>query len=123
MKRLSLLMILIVLMLLIVTGCKKQSFVGDSTGNNVQFIMDYSILNGTKTHEIKLEKGASVNVIIENESGKLDILVADTNGEEIYKGNNATSRTFSLKILKADTYKFSVTGSNAKGSVSFKVAD
>lgn len=123
MKKLSLLMILSVLILLIATGCRKQVFVGSSTGNDVQYIIDFSVLNSTKTHEIKLEKGTTINVIIEKKSGKLDILVSDSNGEKIYKSDNANSAKFSLVMPKTDLYKFSVTGSNAKGSVSFKVAD
>ncbi|MBU3130543.1 PPC domain-containing protein [Clostridium tagluense] len=124
MKKLYLLMILSVLIFLIgTTGCRKQVFSGSSTGNETQFLMEYSILNCTKTHDIKLEKGTTINVVIENKSGNLDIFVSDSNGEKIYKGDNATSGNFSLEVPKTDTYKFSVKGSNAKGSVSFKVAD
>ena len=85
--------------------------------------MDYSILNCTKTHDIKLEKGTTINVVIKNKYGNLHIFVSNSNGEEIYKGDNPTSGKFSLEVPKTDTYKFSVTGSNANGSVSFKVAD
>ena len=122
MKKLSLLMILCMLILFGVIGCRTQVFVGNSTGNDTQFLMDYSILNCTRTHDIKLEKGSTINVIIENKSGNLDIFVSDTNGEKIYKGDDVTSWKFSFEIPKTDTYKISVTGSNAKGSVSFKVA-
>lgn len=122
MRKCSLLMILIVLTLLIATGCRKQVFIGSSTGNSAKFKLDYSILNSTKTHEIKLKKEATINVIIENKSGELDILVSDSNGEKIYKGDNVTSGKFSIEIPKTDTYKFSVAGSNAKGSVSFTLA-
>jgi threonine dehydrogenase-like Zn-dependent dehydrogenase len=75
------------------------------------------------THDMKLEKGAVINVIIENTSGYLDILITDSNGEKMYKGDDAASGKLSIEIPKTDTYKFSVTGSNAKGSVSFKVAN
>jgi len=116
-------MILSVLILLITTGCRKQVFSGSITGNEKLLLMDYSILNSTKTHDIKLEKGEIINVVIENKSGNLDILVSDSNEEKLYKADNATSGKFSFKIPKTDTYKFSITGSNAKGSVSFKVDD
>lgn len=123
MKKLSLLTILSVLILVIATACAKQVFNGSSTSNDTQFIMDYSVLNCTKTHEIILEKDASINVTIENKSGRVDIFVEDADGKKIYKGDDATSGKFLLKIPKTSTYKFSVTGSKAKGSVSFKVAD
>ena len=123
MKKLSLLIILCMVLLFGAVGCQTQVFVGNSTSSAKQFLLDYTILNSTKTHDIKLEKGSTVNVIIENKSGNLDIIISDTNGEKIYKGDNAASGKFSLQIPKTDTYKFSVTGRNAKGSVSFKIAD
>ena len=123
MKKLSLLMILSVLILLGASGCEQQVFSGSSTGNDTQFLLDYTILNCTKTHDIKLEKGTSIDVEIENKSGGLHIYVKNSNGKEIYRGDNTTSGKFSLQIAKTDTYMFSVTWSNAIGSVSFKVAD
>jgi hypothetical protein len=124
MKKLFLSMILsVLLMLVIFTACSKQVFDGSCTGNDEQFVVDYSVLNCTKTHEIKLEKGATINVIVESKSGRVDILVVDENGEEIYKGDNASSGKFLIDILKTGLYKFSVTGSNAKGSVNFRVAN
>jgi hypothetical protein len=72
---------------------------------------------------MKLEEGTIINVTIENKSGQLDIVVAGTSGQEIYKGNNAVSGNFTVQIPKTDTYKFSITGRKAKGSVSFIAAD
>jgi hypothetical protein len=122
MKKLSLFMILSVLILILATACNKQVFNGSRTSNDAQFILQYSILNSTKTHEIKLEKGSIINVIIESKSGSVDVFVEDAEGEKIYKGDDTASGKFSLEIPKTSTYKFSVTGKNAKGSVSFKTA-
>lgn len=122
MKKLCLLMLLAILTLIMATGCRKQIFDGSSTGNDAHFILRYSILNSTKTHEIKLEKGTTINVIIESKDGHVDVFVEDADGEKIYKGNDAASGKFSLEIPKTSTYKFSVTGNDAKGSVSFKIA-
>ena len=123
MKKLSLSMILCLFILVLTTACTKQVFDGSRSSNDKQFILDYSVMNCTKTQDMKLEEGTTVNVIIENNSGRVDIFVEDAHGEKIYKGDDADSGEFSLKIPKTDTYTFSVTGSNAKGSVSFKVAD
>jgi hypothetical protein len=123
MKKLSISVILIALILVITTSCSKQVYSGSFTGNDVQFITDYSILNGTKTSEMKLKEGTKINVVIESKSGNVNVLIADANGEKIYKGDNATSGKFSLTVPKTGTYIFSVTGHNAKGGVSFKVAD
>lgn len=120
-KKFSIVMILSISVLFIFIGCAKQTFNGSSTGNDEQFIIDYSIMNCTKTNDMKLEKGAKINVVTENKSGKLDIFIANSTGEKIYKGDNVTSGKFSVEVPKADTYKISVTGENAKGNVSFKV--
>lgn len=71
---------------------------------------------------MNLKEGANINVIIENKSGRVDILVSNADGKVIYKGDDAASGKFSLKIPKTGIYKFSVNGSKVKGSVSFKVA-
>jgi hypothetical protein len=123
MKRIILSFVLAALVIFFTAGCGKQVFNGSSTGNDTQFLLDYSILNCTKTHEMKLKEGTNINVIIESSSGRVDILVVGSNGDEIYRGDNASSGEFALKIPKSDTYKFSVTGSDAKGSVSFKTSD
>jgi hypothetical protein len=109
-------------MFLAITGCGKQVFDGSSTGNDEQFILDYSIMNCTKTDDMKLEKGANINVVIDNKSGHSDILITDSNGEKIYRGDDVASGKFTVAVPKAGTYKFSVTGKNAKGSISFKVS-
>lgn len=119
-KKISIAVILSALALMIFAGCEKRTFNGSSTGNDEEFIIDYSIMNCTKTNEMKLKEGTKVNVVIENKSGKLDILITNSNGEKIYKGDNVSSSKFSIEILKEDTYKVSVTGENAKGNVSFK---
>lgn len=120
-KKISMVMILSMFVFLIITGCGKQIFDGSSTGNDEQFIIDYSIMNCNKTNDMKLEKGANINVIIENKSGHLDILITNSSREKIYKGDDATSGEFSIEVPKTDTYKFSVTGKNAKGRVSFRL--
>ena len=115
---------ILISLVLIVAGCGNESvFDSSRSSNDKQFIMNYSTLNDIKTHEMKLKEGTIVNVIIRNESGRIDILVANVEGQEIYRGDNASSGKFSLKIPKTGTYKFSVAGSKAKGGVSFKVAE
>lgn len=123
MKKLSFLIILSILMLTLAVSCGDQVFNGNRTSNDKQFILDYSVLNRTETHEMKLQEGSKINVVVESKSGSVDILVTDSNGLVIYKANNATSGNFLIQIPKSDTYKFSVTGKKARGAVSFKVSD
>ncbi len=118
-------LIIILIISIFAFGCNssKQVFDGSRTSNDNQFIFEYDILNDTKTHNMLLEEGAIVAVAIDNVSGRLDIIVAGSDGVEIYRGNNASSGEFKLIIPKTNTYNFSVTGKDAKGSVSFTVTD
>lgn len=114
--------IFVVFVIIFTTACNNKAvFNGSCTSNDEQFIMEYSILNESKTHEMKLEEGAIIDVDIENTAGKLDILIADEEGKEIYRGDDAQTSTFSVNTPKASNYKFTVTGKKAKGKVSFKV--
>lgn len=119
----NVLVVLSIMLLFTVTGCGKQVFNGNRISNDTEFIMDYSILNRTESHQMRLNEGTNIDTIIENKSGRLDILIKSENGKQIYVGNNAASGNFTIKIPETDTYIFSITGNNAKGSVSFKVAD
>lgn len=112
-----------IMILSCLAGCAESTFDGSCTGNDVQFIMEYSVLNDTEYHEMKLERDEIIDVKIENTSGRIDILVADVEGNEIYRGNDAVTGKFKLTIPKSSTYKFTVSGKDAKGSVSFKVIE
>lgn len=103
----------------IAASCEKQVFDGSRTSNDGHFILSYSILNCTKTYDMKLEKGTLINVAIENKSGHLYIFIEDSSGNRIYNGDDVSSGKFPIEVQKTDTYKFLVTGKKAKGSVSF----
>ncbi len=120
MKRVYLLMIACVL-IFAVAGCQVQTFYGSRTGDEKQFLLEYSFLNKTETHEMALEQGTAIHVGIEHVSGRIDVIVSDALGKEIYRGNEASSGNFLLEIPETGTYRFSVTGKKAKGSVSFIV--
>lgn len=120
MKRLYLSAVLFLFMFVIISGCSNVQFSGNSIKNPAEFTMNYSVLNRTETHEMQLKEGAKVGVVIEDKSGRLDILVTGPDGQKIYKADDAASGNFSIIIPKSGTYKFSVKGSKAKGSVSFK---
>ncbi len=112
-----------ILILIAAIGCSKPVFNGSRTGNEGQFIMDYSVLSRTENHEMKLQKGDIIAVEIVQNAGKLKLLVTDPDGKEIYRSDNAITSEFSLEIQTDGTYKFEVTGEKAKGSISFKVVD
>ncbi len=118
MRKKSILTIVVISTLLLLTACGAR-FDSEETADETHFALTFSELDGTKAHEITLGEGAIVDVVIEAESGRLDILVSGEKGEVIYQANDAESMVFSLIIRKAYTYKFIVKGENASGAVSF----
>lgn len=109
------------LVLLLTVGCAKPQFEGSETADDTQFALEFTLLEGTRAHSMRLQPGDIVDVIIQKDSGRLDILVEASGGEVLYRADNADSGVFSLLIQKEYTYKFSVTGVDAAGSVTFTV--
>lgn len=107
-------------LILLSAGCTKDvEFDGSFTANETQFILDFEVLNVTKTHTMALDSSDIVDVVIAKDKGTLDISVTDTEGHSIYTGDDASSGQFALEITRSDTYEFKVTGTRAKGKVSF----
>lgn len=124
MKSLKTIVSLIIVISFLFTGCTRIEFDGSRTSNDKQFLLEYKVLNTTKTHEVELKQGDKVEVKIEDQAGSVDIQVTNMDSEkEIYRGDKASSGDFILEIRESGTYLFSVTGKKAKGSVSFLVKE
>lgn len=111
--------ILICGFLCLLCGCGQKTFNGNSTGNDHQFIMEYTVLNTSDHRDLVLQSGDVIDVKIVSQSGSVDIEVQNSAGESIYKEADVPTSDFEIKILQDDTYQFIVTGHQAKGSVSF----
>ena len=115
---------LLVIISFIFISCENISFNGSRTGNSSQFIVDFKVLNTTKTHTMNLEQGKRINVSIKKESGDLKVYVYDSNKNYSYRSDSAFNSDFILTIDHNDNYTFEIVGSNnAKGRVEFKKID
>lgn len=108
----------LVLFITLLTACSPE-FNGSSTGNDTQFIMEYSILNQSDYRNMTLKSGDIINTSIVSDSGSVSIEVENSKGEIIYSDEDIPTSDFEIAIPQDDTYKFTVTGHNAKGSVKF----
>ena len=108
----------VLLIILSLTACTSK-FDGSRTGNDSQFIMDFKVLDKTDSQLLELEQGDIIDVDIASDSGQLNIEVQKDNDEPIYKSENVPTSSFQIEIPESGTYKFSVTGEKAKGSVCF----
>lgn len=110
----------VVLSIISLTACSPE-FNGSSTGNDTQFIMEYSILNKSDYRNMPLKAGDIVKTSIVSNSGSVSIEVENSIGEVIYSDEDIPTSDFEIAIPQDDTYKFTVTGHHAKGSVKFIV--
>lgn len=103
------------------TGCNTK-FDGSRTGNDSEFIMEYSVLNKTDTQDLIAKSGDTIGGKIIVNKGSLSIKIQKNEDEPIFESNGISESTeFDVEIDESGTYTVSVTGEKAKGSVSFKV--
>jgi hypothetical protein len=101
-------------------GCEnKPTFSGSKTGNDNQFLADFDAMNTTIKSEMPLSEGEKVETTIDIKKGEVDILVENENGTIAYQGDDVETGNFMIEIEEAGTYTFSITGSEAEGSVHF----
>ena len=105
--------------LTLLSACGNAAFNGSSTGNDTQFIMEYSILNTSDHREMSLKTGDVIDTTVVSDDGSVDIQVENSAGESIYSESDVPTSEFEIAISQDDTYTFTVTGHRAKGSVSF----
>ena len=107
--------------LISLTACGTE-FDGSRTGNDSEFIMEYSVLNTTDAQDLTIEDGDTISAKIVVDKGSLSIKIQKDGEEPIYESNEiSTSNEFDVEIDESGTYTVEVTGKKAKGSVSFIV--
>ena len=107
--------------LISLTACGTE-FDGSRTGNDSEFIMEYSVLNTTYEQYLTIEDGDTIIAKIVVDKGSLSIKIQKDGEEPIYESNEiSTSNEFDVEIDESGTYTVEVTGKKAKGSVSFIV--
>lgn len=81
--------------------------------------MEYSILNTSDKRNLSLVAGDIIDAEVVSESGSVAIKVENSEGDLIYTETDVPTSDFEIVIPEDGTYTFTVTGQNAKGSVSF----
>ncbi len=118
-KRFAILSLLVSLSVML-SGCGSTSvFDGSKAANEGGFQMDYAALNREESADLYLDKGDQLEVVIAQTSGDVDVTVGLSGKDPLYRGNRQQNGEFSLPVSEAGTYHISVTGHQAKGSVSF----
>ena len=112
--------IMIAAMLFLLTGCGTSGiFDGSRISNASEFQMEYSVLNREETAELVLQAGEQLRVTLSHTEGTVDVTVGMEGQEPIYRGRGQQNAEFVLEIAETGNYHISVTGHQAKGSMSF----
>ena len=118
-KRFAILSLLVSLSVML-SGCGSTSvFDGSRSANEGGFQMDYAVLNREESADLYLEEGDQLEIHFAHSAGSIDASVGQEGKEPLYRGADQKNGEFILPISEAGTYHISVTGHQAKGSVSF----
>ena len=96
-------------------------FNGSSLLNPDEIALDYSILNGSFTHTMRLQSGDVLDVALQVDEGTLGIAIEGSDGIPLYQNDDLDASQFHLEISQTDSYQVTITGSNTKGSIHLKV--
>ena len=96
-------------------------FNGSSLLNPDEIALDYSILNGSFTHTMRLQSGDVLDVALQVDEGTLGIAIEGSDGTPLYQSDNLDTSQFHLEISQTDSYHVTITGSHTKGSIHLKV--
>lgn len=107
-----------------ITACsgmrnEDATFNGSRTGNDSQFIMEYTILNSTDSQLLELEEGDVIDAEVVSDAGKVSITIQKDGEDPVYESEDAVTDTFAIVIEESGVYEITVTGEKAEGSVSF----
>ena len=103
----------------LLAGCSMADFNGSRTGNDSQFLMEYTIFNTTDSQLLELKKGDKIHGEIEKKAGKLAVTIQQGGKEPILESRDMPSGSLDIEIEEDGAYRITVTGEKAKGSVSF----
>lgn len=98
------------------------SFYGSRFSNSEEFTLEYEIFGGTDTWKPRLAEGDILQVDLVVDTGNLAVVIEGPDGNVFYEDDDAETEAFELEITDGGRYAISVTGTDTRGSVSFKKA-
>ncbi len=111
---------MLAVMLFLLTGCGTGSvFDGSRASDAAGFRMEYRMLDREESADLALTDGDGLRVALSHTEGSVDVTVRLEGQEPIYRGNGQQNAEFVLEITETGSYHISVSGHQAKGSVSF----
>ena len=99
---------------LFLSGCSAPTFNGSRTGNDSQFLMEYTVLNTTDGQTLSLEAGDTLDVAVVSASGAVSVNIQREGAPPLYAREDVPTGQFSLEIPEDGEYNITVTGEQAR---------
>lgn len=108
-------------------GTRYESF-NNNDNRPYSYSEDYkgfysNLESGLKALDFEYENPVRIVLDVVTESGKLDIKITDSNGNEYFNEENLSTNTYEIILDKADTYTMTLTADNHSGSFSITATD
>lgn len=125
MKKIVLFSALIVLcaaVVLILTQRSGAGFDGERLSDRDSFTLRFEKMDMTDSETLLLREGDALRVSWQIESGKVDVVISQKNGEPVYKADDrgaGDKADFFVEIPQTGAYAITVSAREAKGQISF----
>lgn len=107
-------------MIFLLTGCGQATFHGSRVANEDEFLLEYTMFNTTYEHNIDMQKEQVFEVVVDSIKGEISLQIGKEGEKPVYTGNELSSCSFQVKVKDSGTYRISVSGEGAAGSVQVK---
>lgn len=111
---------LLILCVLLGMGCKNDT-IYSRTRTADRYYLHLKPLNDTMEETYSLNAGDAIAITMEVESGRLDVVIAQKDGDVVYRGNEVQSGAFVLNITETGKYTITVTGEQGRGKLTFEM--
>ena len=108
-------------LLLLLTACQQVTFNGTRIKNSDIYALNFQMFHSTDSHTFVLSEGDRIQVEIERKAGDIAVTIQKDSDTPVYQGTSPLPGTFQVKITESGTYRVTVTGTHARGIVSFRV--
>jgi len=105
-------------MIFFLSACANPEKISEDKADDQTYAVAFEAMNSQRSHELSLNKGDSLAVMIEMSRGKIKLTICGEGGEELYAGNLSDSFEFAVGVPADGTYTVTVNGEHAFGVVS-----
>ena len=104
-------------MVLVLCACTQTAFEGSRIKNETECLLTYTKFHGKERHEMFLNEGEQVKILISQEKGNLKLSIGMPKEEKIYRGEILADCEFRVGVPQSGMYEIEITAERAAGSI------